>query len=254
MICAGRHKSPCEVHRVVQRVAPAACGTPCRRDRFGQSPLGLPDRPNEASLGLMSIVGERSVYDHERLLFLRPMSFLSSKMATLWPMAVMQTAVFSIASFALRQWFVQERDVWFHEARWAAVCLALTSCAAVGVGVAISALAWTRHEVANFLLPLVMMMQIVFSMQVAGNAEGAGRGRERLQSAYRGYHRRSCQGAIGCVARDVVWIPSDGGWLCEDCREEFRKLDPTIGPTPPTIEQRQQIKKSLVRKVCQRSA
>jgi hypothetical protein len=132
-----------------------------------------------SSLSLGAIVGERRILDHERLLFLRRVPYLAAKLVPLWCLALAQTAVFLALLWPLRTWLLAwtRTDRPLGEDLLDIVCVAgilgLVSLAAVGQGLLVSAVAGSRPALANFLLPLLMMAQIVFSVHVAGDAPDA---------------------------------------------------------------------------------
>lgn len=168
-----------------------------------------------ASLGLMAIVSEREVVEHERLLFLRLVPYIAARMAMLCGLSLIQTLLFLSLLRIVRDW--QGVGGMLLGPPWVALTLALVGCAAVGLGLLISALANRSKPAANFVLPLVMMAQILFSVQVAGQ------GQADLAQAYGEFHLHACQGDAGCRRRVQYWIPGEGGWLCDDCRAARRR-------------------------------
>ncbi len=131
------------------------------------------------SLSLTSIVGERDVVDHERILFLNFLPYVTSKALVLWLLAATQTTVFIGILHGLRSLF--EREAILHGMfPWGWISFLFVSLAAVSLGLVISAAAkWARSvEVAHFVFPLVMMCQMVLSVQVAGEGD------RDLQPAY----------------------------------------------------------------------
>ena len=136
-----------------------------------------------SSLSLLSIVGERSVFDHEHHLFLGIAPYVISKLTAHLVLACFQTVAFITALSWLRSSgdemtqgsvFVPQQIV----ASW----LTLLAVAAIGIalGLCLSAVANRRKELATFLLPLLMIGQIVFSVPVA-----VGRPNDSLEVAYR---------------------------------------------------------------------
>ena len=123
------------------------------------------------SLSHMSIVDERNILEHERLLFLRVPAYVVAKTATLWGLAAMQTWMFLVLLCVARRAMTGSlggyEDTMLFGIGWCALTLTLVSWAAVGLGLLISALAGTSRLLAGSLLPLAMMAQIVFSVQVA---------------------------------------------------------------------------------------
>lgn len=118
------------------------------------------------SLSLTTIVDERDVIDYERLLFLHVMPYVLAKTLTLWGLSVVQAAVFLVILQRLR--LLQGEYAGLSGLfPWTAASLCLVTWAAVGLGLVLSAIAkWARSkELAQFLFPLVMMCQIVLSVQ-----------------------------------------------------------------------------------------
>jgi ABC-type multidrug transport system ATPase subunit len=163
-----------------------------------------------AGLSLMSIVNEREVMDHERLLFLRAASYVLAKTAVLWFLAALQTAIFVVLLCAVRRLTYGENATTLDTLSATAV-LGAVAITGVGLGLLISALAGTNRSLAGFILPLAMMMQIVFSVEVAGRAEAS------LSKAYGEFNPHYCQADPGCPRRARYWTlnGSDShGWTC----------------------------------------
>ena len=116
-----------------------------------------------ASLSLMSIVGEREVFDHEQFLYLRIGSYLGGKLIVLAGMATLQLWIFWSLLVLLRFAGGQPelRDYLF-----AGLALWLVHLASVAHGLVLSALSGRSKASANFLLPLLMIVQILFSVVV----------------------------------------------------------------------------------------
>lgn len=131
------------------------------------------------SLSLTSIVGEQNVVDHERLLFLNFVPYVLSKAIVLWLLASLQTTIFVCILHGLRS-LLEHEAILYGMFPWGWVSFLFISWAAVSLGLIISAAAkWAgRVEVAHFVFPLVMMCQMVLSVQVAGEGDGD------LQPAY----------------------------------------------------------------------
>jgi hypothetical protein len=156
-----------------------------------------------ASLSLMSIVDEREVFDHERLLFLHVVPYVAAKMIPLWILSLLQTCVFA----ALLAMF-RGQTGWLYGGIWPVAYLVPVGLAATGMGLVISAIANRSAPTANLILPLAMIAQIVFNVHVAGD------GKAELDEAYGGFHARHCQ-ATGCNSFANVWLPHDG-WRCRE--------------------------------------
>ncbi|MGC4003076.1 MAG: ABC transporter permease [Pirellulales bacterium] len=133
-----------------------------------------------ASQALLSIVGERSVFEHERLTFLRVRPYLLAKYIWSFLVGAAQVAVFYTASCALRSSCgapPHDDPAPTYYADWTAwyVWLPFVLCnwSGVALGTMISAAARRTERIANFLLPLFMVGQIVFGFFVGGTASRA---------------------------------------------------------------------------------
>ena len=122
------------------------------------------------SLSLMQIVGERSVYDHERHLFLRTSSYVLAKAAMLQMLATVQVSVFVILLNVVRGLLGFDG---LPSLGWTTLSLLPVAWTGVGLGLLLSALARHSKELAGFLWPLVMIAQIVFSSASAVASSGA---------------------------------------------------------------------------------
>lgn len=131
-----------------------------------------------ASLSAQSIAGEREVLDHERRLFLRVSAYVVAKASTAAALAVVQASVFYGLLFGLRWWGGRGQ---LYGGFWPLVYLLPVACAGTGVGLLLSAIVGRNRLAAAFVLPLLMMVQIVFSVHVAGN------GQRLLHNAYDGH-------------------------------------------------------------------
>jgi ABC-type multidrug transport system ATPase subunit len=166
-----------------------------------------------ASLSLMSIVNERDIFEHERLLFLRVSPYVLSKTVVLWLVSAIQTSFFvGLLSFIRSR---RGGEAMLFGLGWCVVVLLLVGFAAVGLGLLISALSGKSKPLAGFILPLVMMVQIVFSVQVAGKSEGS------LADAYGEFTPWWCKATLGCSRRAQHWaaIVERGpfNWKCDRC-------------------------------------
>ncbi len=141
-----------------------------------------------ASLSLLAVADEREVFDHQRLLFLRVGPYLAAKTLFYWLLSAFQTAWFFLPMALLRERTVNPHDM-LHGWGRALVCLVCVGWASVGMGLVISALVGRNRQLATAILPLVMMVQIVFSAQVCGDGSS-------LDRAYRHLHFRACQGKV----------------------------------------------------------
>jgi ABC-type multidrug transport system ATPase subunit len=159
-----------------------------------------------SSLSLLSIAGEREVFDHEQFLYLRTGSYLLAKWTVFAFLAIFQVAVLLGILWLLRA----GTPAMFFGTPFVGLVLFAVELGAIAQGLLLSAAAGRNKDVANLLLPLVMIAQIVFSAQVAGQDS------PRLEEAYRDFHLHAC--AEHPERRAIYWIPSEGGWLSDGAR------------------------------------
>ncbi len=166
-----------------------------------------------ASLSLMSIVDEREIFEHERLRFLRIEPYVAAKTMVLWLLSLAQTAVFVLLLMVVRSWIGLEAMLF--GVVGCLLVLMLAGLAAVGIGLIISTVANRSKFLANLLLPLVMMAQIVFSVEVAGQGVAS------LAEAYGELNLHQCS-TPGCHRRAQYWAKQENAvsfmWLCDPCR------------------------------------
>jgi len=200
-----------------------------------------------ASQSLLSIADEREVFEHERLLFLRVVPYMAAKTCFLWILSLFQTLWLYAPLLALRAWDGRSGNM-LH-GNWEPLLYLLPlSFAATGLGLLISAIVGRNRQLAAAILPLVMMVQIVFSAQVRS-------GDDSLEEAYKDLHFRRCTGKVcqeradsptavppsgddttqdselsppvRCqrFAEEVAWSVGEGRWRwrCEDCAFELSK-------------------------------
>ncbi len=117
-----------------------------------------------ASTSLLGIVGEREVFDHERQLFLSVPHYLLAKFLVTVVVAIFQTLLFFVALWLVRKVLGCQTLL---APVWAVAILIMTSTAGVSLGLCLSALAGRKQKTATFLLPLIMIAQLVFSVPVA---------------------------------------------------------------------------------------
>ncbi len=191
-----------------------------------------------SSLSLLSIVGERDVFNYERLLYLRIPPYVLAKCLFLWLLSAAQTMMFFavlywIRSSAPNKMLLGDEKIIFY--------LLLIGWAAVGMGLLISALSGSsgsRSTVANFILPLVIITQIVFSAHIVGQ------GKAPLEVTYGEFHLHQCQGMPNCelpVQRRTRFTKGVKGpeWMCNDCRRFWHKASEpgqTEGQTREKLE------------------
>lgn len=134
-----------------------------------------------ASSSLLAIAGEREVFEHERQLVLSVRHYLAAKFMVAVAVAASQTFLFLGALWSVR--YVLDRAQ-FKSPIWAVAILIATSVVGVSLGLCLSALAGRKKETATFLLPLVMISQLVFSVPVAYPDAT----RDSVESAYTKFH------------------------------------------------------------------
>lgn len=170
-----------------------------------------------SSLTVMTIVDERHVYNHERLLFLRIPRYILAKFLFFGVLAAMQTLVFLLVLWGVRVW-AYNSEAMLHGVGWVAAVLLLVSWTSVAMGLVISALSNESKQLAAALLPLVMMCQILFSVQVAGKGDAY------LEEAYGELTFRDCEGSPDCKYRPTRWLP-EHGQVCDECRRWIRQQE-----------------------------
>ena len=171
-----------------------------------------------ASLSLLSIAGEREVFDHESFLYLRTGPYLASKILVFSVMAAAQTMAFVLVLFAVRKYL--ERDcfgvgrpmLWFLLIFWA------LEISGIALGLLISAFVGRNKNAANLILPLAMILQMVFSASAAG-AIGP------VEQSYATFHVHRC--AVWPDSWASKWLPYDNGswrggtWLSDQALDQF---------------------------------
>lgn len=126
-----------------------------------------------SSVSLLEIVGERAVFDHERHLFLKLRSYVGAKFTSNLILALIQALVFFVALDVLRNCIhkgssiaAASREVLPSLGCWRLVVLMGIAAIGSALGLTISAIANRQKELASFILPLVMIGQIVFSVPI----------------------------------------------------------------------------------------
>ena len=165
-----------------------------------------------ASLSTMSVVEERRITEHERLVFLRCAWYMFAKTALHWVLSTIQTSVFFWTLFVCRASFSGAEFPFSLIDCY--VILILIGWASVGVGLLISVIARRSIALANFLLPMVMIGQLLFSYQVSGR-----KGIEDLVEVYGEFSGHSCQAHDSCSRLAQYWVASSGEvqWVCQRC-------------------------------------
>lgn len=162
-----------------------------------------------ASLSLTAIVGERTVFNHECLLALRITPYVLAKTMFLSILACVQCGVYLVFLSFIRT-LAYNGDNPDFRCWWA--CLVFVASAAVALGLLLSAISRDEPAFANFLLALVIMAQITFSIQIAGRADAP------LDVAYGEFNTQPCGGRDGCPRRTSYRVPQAGEFLCTKCR------------------------------------
>jgi hypothetical protein len=199
-----------------------------------------------ASLSLTSIVNERDVFDHERLLFLRIGSYVAAKTFVLGVLSALETVVFFTSFSILRD--VRGSEPALFGGAWPMFVLALVGLAATGMGLVISAAARRNKPLPNFILPLLMIVQMLFSVQVAGD------GNATLHRAYGEFNGHTCRvSAAHAVRRRAErWLAAQAegepgavepGWYCSDC--ENRRIAGTKKQLPESDTRQNQLRPNL---------
>ncbi len=168
-----------------------------------------------SSLSVMAIVDERNVFNHERLLFLKIPRYVLAKLLFYCLLSAVQTVVFVLVLWAVRR-LAYDPGAMLHGMHWVAAVLLLVGWVAVAMGLAISAFAGDSKQFAAAVLPLVMMCQILFGVQIAG------RGDASLHDAYGEFTPHACAASPNCAYRPTRWSP-DHGWACDACARWLRK-------------------------------
>jgi ABC transport system ATP-binding/permease protein len=159
-----------------------------------------------SSLSLLSIAGERTIFEHEHFLYLRIVPYVLAKFLWLGFVSILQTCLFFLVLWFLCTLFAPDATLFFGTGSVLFV-LAILGCAGVALGLFISAAAGRNKEAAALLLPLVMIGQIVFSVQVAGDAGF-------LEMAYSTFHFHRCN--VSPAVWAVHWRPDQGGWISQE--------------------------------------
>jgi len=159
-----------------------------------------------SSLSLLSIAGERSIFEHEHFLYLRIVPYVLAKFLWLGLVSILQTCLFFLVLWALCRLSAPDATLFFENGS-ALFVLVILGCAGVALGLLISAAAGRNKEAAALLLPLVMIGQIVFSVQVAGDGGF-------LERAYSTFHFHCCH--VSPAVWAFHWRPDQGGWISQE--------------------------------------
>lgn len=163
-----------------------------------------------ASLGLLSIVDEWSVVEHEHRLFLRPAAYVAAKFLVLATLACLQILAFLVFLRLLSPLAAKLNLDITLAGMWA---LFPVGVAAVGLGMLISATARGSRPLATFILPFVMLCQIVFSVYVNSR-----HGTRPVETAYSELSLHRCERPRGdgpCPLRARRYLKTSGGFECD---------------------------------------
>ena len=178
-----------------------------------------------ASVGLLSIVGERTVFNHERHLYLRIWPYVTSKMLALCLIGLFQSVVFLVLLLAVR-WLMglysvrqaESLNYWWDLVPLLAV-LVVTNLGGIASGVLMSALANKSRHAANLMLPLFMIAQIVFSVAICMEA-----GDDNFKQSYEKFQLHHCQSDPSCERRAEHWRSDVARWLCDRCKRKTSEI------------------------------
>lgn len=135
-----------------------------------------------ASLSLLSIVNERKIIEHESNLYVDGICYFISKTLFYFALNSIQTALFLTGLAFLRSLNDSPDDFFYGIFAKVFLWHWLVGLAGVGAGLVISTASKFNSKTANFILPLFMIFQIVFSVQIAGGD----RAESDLRPAYQG--------------------------------------------------------------------
>ncbi|MCX7422129.1 MAG: ATP-binding cassette domain-containing protein [Planctomycetia bacterium] len=167
-----------------------------------------------ASLSSLSIAGERNIFDHERVLFLRIRAYLAAKILSLSLISMIQTAIFLVVLWGVQRLFWGTAATFFEHGAGLFWTLCLIGWNGVGLGLLLSASAGRHRELASFCLPLVMILQLVFSVHVS-DPDNA---RASLPKAYGSFPTRRCHMSPECRRLAREWDERTQTWLCDRCQ------------------------------------
>lgn len=161
-----------------------------------------------ASLSVLSVCRERDVFNHERHLFLRIPLYSLAKLSSLAVLTAGQVVIFLVTLWLVRTILSAQML-----SGVLSVMLALWLVAWTGLtlGYALSAAANESKDAASFVLPLIMIVQIVFSAPICVGPK------KSLEIAYGQLNYGQCQVRGPCLRRASRWYAPEGLWLCDDC-------------------------------------
>jgi ABC-type multidrug transport system ATPase subunit len=176
-----------------------------------------------ASLALMSIVGEREIFEHEKHLYLRIPEYVFSKVTVFAVIGALQVLLFCCL-VALTRYLGgadylrtdTETELLVSDLGWIIFVLSVVSVGASSAGLLISAIVKRDRSLANLILPLFMIAQIVFSVPICMKKSDA-----TLKSTYMLFHSESCKNYKDCGGRAVTWDKPYNLWFCGLCDSNF---------------------------------
>jgi len=96
--------------------------------------------------------------------------------------------------------------------------LVVVTFGATRFGQQVTTIAGRKPAVAATLLPMVMIVQILFSVPVVSSPE------QSLPYAYEGFTGANCAGRDQCPHRDLKYWSQFLAWLCDDCRSHLTRM------------------------------
>lgn len=186
-----------------------------------------------ASLSVLSIAGEREVFDHERHLFLSVPSYLTAKLFVYAALSVAQTSSFVLALELIRSLLCRGGMPMALQS-W--TLLVIVGLSGTTLGMCLSAIAGRHSQIATSVLPLLMVGQILFSVPIANHNQI----NSDLSSAYGGFHVTRCR--AGCGQYSMLGRGESGqlDWLCQECHnrslQKFPREDKNIGSMNGSVD------------------
>ncbi len=125
-----------------------------------------------SSIAHQAISGERQIFEYDRLLSLHPDLYAAAKFVAYSLSAELQVVVLVSVLWVVRiTWIADSSGTYFYHPWWVFMWLLAVSLSGVGIGLFISAACGRFRKTAGVLLPLVMLAQMVFSVELAGNGD-----------------------------------------------------------------------------------
>lgn len=210
-----------------------------------------------ASYSHLALTTSWARVQYERCQGLRAYPFIAAKSVFLGVVTTFQTCVFFLVLWATRHLYL-EQPMFYGRARDAEssetaklgqqffvelddhalgvlATLVVVGFASSQVGLVISVLAQWRTLVAASILPLVMIVQILFSPFVVS----ASKSDDTLEQAYAGFWwQQNCEGIPTCPSR-LLFYRSDDGFICQDCTSTLRSSTSMIKTSSPVLTEKQ---------------